>query len=186
MGLDLELAIAEQLEENRLGQFDIRGGKPHHRRQSKSRQQVGSVESPGVRHRATGQQQPYVVLERHIDEVKKQRFRLRGPVCVLEQHRIRATAGLDALIVQGLPTERDRAGHASPDRSKMAFSRAFRPHEGQHSTPPLRPKLNRAQSLAVRWRGEKIFAREAWRVRPAKSQLARRRNHQRSGFERPR
>ena len=103
MGLDLKLAIAEQLEENRLGQFDIRGGKPHHRRQSKSRQQVGSVESPGVRRCATGQQQPHVVLERHIHEVKKQRFRLRGAICILEQYRMRASADLDARSFNASP-----------------------------------------------------------------------------------
>ena len=49
MRLHLKLAIAEQLEENRLGQLDVGRGKAYDRRQSKSRQKVGSVEPPGVR-----------------------------------------------------------------------------------------------------------------------------------------
>jgi hypothetical protein len=186
MRLHLKLTIAEQLEENSLGQFNVGRVKAYNRRQSKSRQKVRSAESPGVWRCSAGQQEPGVVLHRGVYQVKKKRLCARCLVGVIDQERVGAGAGIEALFVPPFPGDPDGGGGARPDRSEMAFSRAFRSDEHQHSTGPVRPKLDCFQRVEVGRRREKIFAREAWRMRPAKCQLPRRRHHWLSGSELPR
>ena len=168
MGLDLKLTIAEELEQNRFGQFGIRGSKPHDWRQSEARQKIWGFEPPGVRRCAAGQQHPNVVLESHVYDVKKKSLGFRSAIGVFKQHGECPSACLDAPFVQRLSTERNSPRHSRPNRSKVAFSSAFRSDNHQHSTRPFRPELNCAQRLSIGGRDEKILPCEAWRMRPAK------------------
>ena len=188
VGLDLKLAIAEQLEEHCLGQFDIRRGEPRDRRQSESRQQVRCFEPPGVRRRAA---------------TSKAAIRRSGEPCSLGEKRAlpiarrgRRPRSARHAALERRP-RRSRSFSASP-RSVMApaapaqiVPRWLFPAPSGPTMTNIRPAQFGQSSIAfsasrLDGAGEKIFARETWRMRPAKCQLARRRNHRLSGSERPR
>ena len=148
--LDLQLAIAEQLEQHGLGQLDVRRLEAHDRRQPQSRQNVRDLQSPGVGTLAGRQEDRCVRLKRRVDEVEQSLLPVADPIGILDQQGAALERSLERSPRPDFRREPSLRRPFSPRSGKVALARRLLAPPGAASCPAS-PASGRWRSMASRF-----------------------------------